>query len=121
LHQVLIAAARAFNAGEYFEAHEVLEDALEVVPDHLFELFVGLIQIAVGYHKVTQQLWGGARQMLTRGRDKVAPFPPEAVGLNLEALRRRLDSDLEQLRSGRLDLTAFTRNPPRLQPLAVSD
>src|SRR5690349_6622565 len=50
LRAVVVAAARDFNTGRYFEAHEVLEDGLEVVPEALWELFVGLIQIAVGYH-----------------------------------------------------------------------
>src|SRR5437879_3831200 len=90
LHSLLIAAAREFNAGRYFEAHEVLEDGLENVPDHMWNLFLGLIQIAVGYHKVTQKLWRGAAQMLGRALDKVEPFPPEAAGLNLEALRQRV-------------------------------
>jgi predicted metal-dependent hydrolase len=117
LRTLLIDAARAFNSGEYFETHEILEDALEVVPDHLFELFVGLIQIAVGYHKVTQQLWSGAEQMLGRGLEKVAPFPPEAAGVNLEVLRQRVDADVERLRSGRFDADVFVRRPPRLQPL----
>jgi len=117
LRTLLIDAARAFNSGEYFETHEILEDALEVVPDHLFDLFVGLIQIAVGYHKVTLRLWSGAEQMLARGLEKVSPFPPEAAGVKLETLRQRVDADVEQLRSGRFDSEAFARRPPRLQPL----
>src|SRR5262249_190358 len=79
LHTLLVAAAREFNAGRYFEAHEVLEDGLEEVPDHMWNLFLGLIQIAVGYHKVTQKLWRGAAQMLSRALEKVEPFPPEAA------------------------------------------
>src|SRR5262249_3653544 len=97
LHNLLIAAAREFNAGRYFEAQRVLEDGLEAVPDHLWDLFLGLIQIAVGYHKVTQHLWRGAAQMLERALVKVEPFPPEAAGLNLEALRQRVRADLELL------------------------
>src|SRR5437867_2323013 len=118
LHDLLIAAAREFNAGRYFEAHEVLEDGLENVPDHMWELFLGLIQIAVGYHKLTQQLWRGGAQMLGRALAKVEPFPPEAAGLNLEALRQRVRADIEQLRSGRFDVPGFVRHPPRMQPLS---
>jgi len=50
LRAAVIAAARAFNSGRYFEAHEISEEALEEVPDDRWDLFVGLIQIAVGYH-----------------------------------------------------------------------
>jgi predicted metal-dependent hydrolase len=67
LRASLLDAARAFNNGRYFEAHEELGDALDDVPDDFWDLSVGLIQIAVGYHKVTQQLWCGAAGMLQQG------------------------------------------------------
>ncbi len=117
LQRVLIDAAREFNAGHYFEAHEVLEEALDEVPEHMWELFIGLIQIAVGYHKATQQLWSGARRMLQRGLEKVEPFPPEAAGINLEALRQRVRIDIERLHGGGFGAAAWRRYPPRLQPL----
>ena len=118
LRTVVIDAAREFNAGRYFEAHEVLEDGLDAVPDDLWMLFIGLIQIAVGYHKLTQQLWSGARHMLEIGLQKVAPFAAEAAGLKLGALRQRVHADVEQLRDGPFDSEAFARHPPRLQPLS---
>jgi hypothetical protein len=114
---LLVEAARAFNAGQYFEAHEILEDGLDDVPAELWELFIGLIQIAVGYHKVTQQLWSGAARMLQIGLDKAAVYPSVAAGVNLEPLRQRVRADIENLRGGRFDAAAFTRRPPRLQPL----
>lgn len=116
LRAVVINAAREFNAGRYFEAHEVLEEGLDAVPDTQWELFIGLIQIAVGYHKTTQQLWSGARRMLALGLDKVAPFPAAAAGVNLETLRQRVRDDLAELRSGTFDEGKFARHPPRLQP-----
>lgn len=120
LRNVVIDAAREFNAGRYFEAHEALEDGLDAVPDELWPLFIGLIQIAVGYHKLTQNLHSGAAQMLDRGLAKTAGFPATAVGLNLEALRQRVRSDIALLRSGTLDSAAWQQDPPRLQPLPVS-
>ncbi len=121
LRRLVIEAAREFNAGRYFEAHEVIEDGLEAVPDSVWDLFVGLIQIAVGYHKVTQQLWSGAAHMLEIGLQKVERFDRDASGLNLEALRQRARSDLAQLRRGAFDAQTFMRHPPRLQPLRDSD
>lgn len=115
----LVAAARAFNNGQYFEAHEVLEDALDDVPDQQWELFIGLIQIAVGYHKTTQQLWTGAAAMLERGLAKVAPFPDEAGGVHLERLRARARADAGALRAGAFDAATFAREPPRLQLVAA--
>ena len=117
VRQALIDAAREFNAGRYFETHEVLEDALDDVPDELWQLFTGLIQIAVGYHKVTQQLWSGALRMLESGLQKVAPYPADAAGINLDLLRARVRDDINRIRAGEL---ALAQNPPRLQPLAVA-
>ena len=115
----IIDAARAFNAGQYFEAHEILEDALDGVPDGLWDLYIGLIQIAVGYHKVTRQLWTGATRMLQIGLEKIAAYPAGAGGVNLEPLRARVQADIDRLSAGRFDREAFTRRPPRLQPLPV--
>ncbi|HVN85685.1 MAG TPA: DUF309 domain-containing protein [Candidatus Binatia bacterium] len=116
----LIAAAREFNAGRYFEAHEALEDALDEVPDALWDLFNGLIQIAVGYHKATQQLWSGALRMLDSGLQKVAPYPANAGGINLDAFRERVCADIDRLRAGDFDSDTLAHHPPRLQPLVVA-
>jgi uncharacterized protein len=113
LFKALIDAARAFNSAQYFEAHEILEDALDDVPDEIWELVIGLIQISVGYHKITQQLWSGAAAMLTRGLEKVAPFPDEAGGVQLEQLRARARADRDALRAGTFDAAAFESQPPR--------
>ena len=117
LSRRIIDAARAFNAGQYFEAHEILEETLDDVPDELWDLFVGLIQIAVGYHKVTQELWSGAAHMLQIGVEKVTKYSASAGGVNLEPLRERVRDDVANLNAGRFDREAFVRQPPRLQPL----
>jgi predicted metal-dependent hydrolase len=118
LRSLLLAAAREFNSGRYFEAHEAIEEGLDDVPDELWELCIGLIQIAVGYHKTTQGLWSGAAKMLGLGLQKVEPFAADAGGIHLEALRRRVREDIARLAAGRYDAKAAARNPPRLQPLA---
>jgi len=115
--RLIIDAARAFNAGHYFEAHEILEEALDDVAEELWDLIVGLIQIAVGYHKVTQELWSGAAHMLQIGLEKVTRYSATAGGVNLEPLRERVRADVANLNAGSFDRVAFVRQPPRLQPL----
>jgi predicted metal-dependent hydrolase len=77
--RVLLAAAREFNSRRFFEAHEVLEDGLEEIDEADWDLVLGLIQIAVGYHKASQGLWSGSLLMLGKGLDKVGSYPPEAA------------------------------------------
>lgn len=109
---LLRAAAREFNAGRYFEAHEVLEEGLDGVADERWDLIVGLIQIAVGYHKATQALWSGVLRMLELGLEKVETAPDVVDGLHVEDLRARVRGDVARVRGG--DFGAVLASPPRL-------
>ncbi|MEW6271275.1 MAG: DUF309 domain-containing protein [Thermodesulfobacteriota bacterium] len=115
LRRVVLAAAREFNAGRYFEAHEALEEALDDVPDALWPLFLGLIQVAVGYHKLAHGFAGAAR-MLEIGLVKLAPLPGDALGVALGALRDRAAADLAKLHAGQGDAVDLRAAPPRLLP-----
>lgn len=74
---------RHFNAGEFFDAHEVWEDLWHDCPAIDRRFVQSLIQAAVAiYH------WGngnaaGARTLLARGRAKAAEYPPEYRGFPL--------------------------------------
>src|SRR5262249_10108847 len=100
---------RLFNGGRYFEAHEAFEESLdELGDDARSELAVGLVQVAVGYHKWTSGHPGAAR-MLGLGAEKLAAFPPDAWGIDVEALRRRLATDIVAAGDG-----AVCDEPPRI-------
>ncbi|TMA95534.1 MAG: DUF309 domain-containing protein [Deltaproteobacteria bacterium] len=106
------AAVRRFNAGEFFEAHERFEELLdEVEGDDRWNLLVALIQVAVGYHKLTSDHPGAAR-MLRLGAEKLAAFPPVAWGVAVERLRRRIAEDLAALETGGARLAG---PPPRIE------
>jgi predicted metal-dependent hydrolase len=111
-HPALLRSIKDFNSGRYFEAHEHLEEALDEVEENAdaWELYVGLIQIAVGYHKYASGYPGGEK-MLGLGLEKVSPLPDVCAGVRLEELRKRVREDLahnddvqERLR----------RKPPRI-------
>jgi len=106
---------RRFNAGEFFEAHEAFEELLdEVESDQRWDLLVALIQVAVGYHKGSSG-YPGAAKMLRLGAEKLAPFPAEAWGVAVEALRRRIADDLELLDAGGSLPERLTESPPRIE------
>lgn len=119
LRRWILAAARELNAGRYFEAHEALEERLDDVPDAHWPLFLGVIQIAVGYHKLASGN-DGAPRMLEIGLEKIAPIPDDVLGIDLGALRARATLDLARLRRGdaAAALAALTQDPPRLLPVA---
>jgi hypothetical protein len=90
---------RHFNAGEFFEAHEVFENLLDDVDDARWDLLVALVQVAVGYHK-----WAGghpgAARMLRLGAGKLAAFPATAYGVAVGALREQATADASTLETG---------------------
>ena len=97
-HPALLRSIKDFNSGRYFEAHEALEDALDAVEDDdtTWQLFLGLIRVAVGYHKWVAG-YPGAQTMLAMGLDTLAPLPDECGGVRLETLRQRVRQDLARL------------------------
>lgn len=95
------AAVARFDAGEFFEAHEGFEGLLDLVEeDERWELCVGLVQVAVGYHKWTSGHPGAAR-MLGLGAEKLAALPARAWPIDVEALRVRAEADAAALAAGR--------------------
>jgi uncharacterized protein len=98
----------AFNAGEFFLAHEIWEALwLETVgPEKA--LLQGLVQIAAGYAKVESGVRGGAVKLLARGLERVRQYPPTALGLRLGPFVERVQADLQRLRSTAQELRRCT-------------
>jgi len=111
-HPALLRSVKDFNSGRYFEAHEHLEEAFDEVENQgdVWELFVGLIQIAVGYHKCASGYPGGEK-MLRLGLEKVKPLPDACGGVRVEELRRRVREDLAESDNVQERLR---REPPRI-------
>lgn len=63
----LTAAARLFDAGLFFEVHEVLEPHWMAARDPSREALQGLIQIAVGWQHLANGNVPGARSLLADG------------------------------------------------------
>ena len=100
---------RRFAAGEYFEAHEAFEECLDdVESDDRWDLLVALVQVAVGYHKLASGHPGAAR-MLGLGGEKLAAFSAVAHGVDVAALRQRVEADRERPTAG-----ALAADPPHI-------
>ncbi|GIP53178.1 DUF309 domain-containing protein [Paenibacillus vini] len=70
---------------DYFECHEVLEELwLKLDREPLYK---GLLQVAVGlYHFRNGNVTGG-RKMLRSATERLAPYPADALGIDLGRLR----------------------------------
>lgn len=92
LTDALIKATDQVARGEFFEAHDTLEEEWHRIPDGELRTAVqGLIQLCAGLHKRKEGHARGADYLLTRGREKVercgAALPPGAATPFLERAR----------------------------------
>lgn len=82
-----------YNAGQYWECHEVLEEVwLEARPED--KLFLqGLIQAAAAFHKyLVQKNAVGAIKLLTRALNKVTRYSDDYMGLDMETFKYGLST-----------------------------
>ncbi|GAA2065033.1 DUF309 domain-containing protein [Williamsia deligens] len=77
----LALAQELLDTGWPFRAHEILEATWKLAPDEERALWKGLAQLAVGATHAARGNTVGARRLLLRGRDAIAPFdsPPEDI------------------------------------------
>jgi len=83
--------ARRFNAGEYFEAHEVLEAAWLEAPATERDLLKGLIQAAVALYHYGRGNGHGARVKYSSSTAYLRASPSPAYGLDVRDLAVRMD------------------------------
>lgn len=100
-----------FNDGYYFESHETLEDLWLVAPWPERQLFQGVIQLAAAFVHFFRGEYPGTMKLLDAAVDKLRPFQPECLGVDLAAL-------LTDVECCRTDLAAL--GPERLQEWAPS-
>ncbi len=89
----------AFNAGEFFQAHEIWEELwVETVGSDKLVL-QGLIQVAAGYLKVESGIRGGAMKLLTKGVEQLRQFGAMSMGLALEPFVDGVRADLQRIQA----------------------
>jgi len=91
-------AAACFNAGLFFEAHEILEGYWLELPGGTIKQFVqGVIQISVALHHAREGRFFGAVNLLARGLEKTAAESGTVLGLDGGTFFPRIRAVREQL------------------------
>jgi predicted metal-dependent hydrolase len=106
LHPQAVEGLRLFNAGEYFEAHEALEDAWNAEPGKVRELYRGILQIAVVYLHITRRNYNGAIKVYARSQRWVKDWPAVCRGIYVEELRRNAEAVIAEVRRLGMDRMA---------------
>jgi uncharacterized protein len=87
LSPLAVQGLEEFNRGEYFEAHETLEEAWNEDTSAGKELYRGILQVAVAYLQIERGNYNGALKMFLRMRQWLDPLPDRCRGVEVASLR----------------------------------
>jgi CheY-like chemotaxis protein len=100
------------NAGEFYEAHELLEHAWMEAPEAEGSLYRALLQFTVAYLHIERGNLRGARKMMLRIHQWLDPLPDTCRDVDVSALR----ASVEHLRSALESSSSMSDlHPQRIQ------
>jgi uncharacterized protein len=91
-----------FNGVRYWHAHEAWETLWRAAPDDERDFYQGLILVAAGLLHLQRRNLRGARNKLSEGAAKLAPYEPAYRGIFVNELVGRARLLLEDLNEGHL-------------------
>ncbi|MCK6538944.1 MAG: DUF309 domain-containing protein [Anaerolineales bacterium] len=116
LHPQAREGLRLFNAGEYFEAHEALEDAWNAETGEAKNLYRGVLQIAVAYLHLTRGNYRGAVKVYERSKKWLNGLPDICKGVRVRQLRNDAEKAIGEVqRLGAERIAEF--DPAFLKPI----
>ena len=99
---------RLFERGEYFMAHETLEEHWIEADEQERDFYQGLIHVAVAFHHLERGNTAGAKSQIAKAGRRLASYPDEFLSVPVGEIRRFLEDA-----PSRID-TDEKLDPPRL-------
>ncbi len=93
----LLKGLAQFNAGQFWECHETLEEIWRREPGPVRDLYRGILQVGVGFLHLRRGNYRGAVSLLRRGIERLEPLPAACQGVDVAHLRRQARWCLEAL------------------------
>jgi 8-oxo-dGTP pyrophosphatase MutT (NUDIX family) len=95
--------------GEYFEAHETLEDVWRAAEPAEKDFFQGLVHVTVAWYQAGRGNRVGCERQLEKAARRLGPFAPEHRGVGIEPLLLSVERARRTVAGGSLEL-----DPPLL-------
>ena len=80
------------RAGEYFAAHEALEDAWRAADPAEKDFFQGLVHVVVAWYQAGRGNKTGCERQLEKAARRLGPFSPEHRGVDVAALLSQVEA-----------------------------
>ena len=95
--------------GEYFAAHEVLEDVWRAAAPEERDFYQGLVHVAVAWYQAGRGNRVGCERQLEKAARRLGPYAPEHEGVDVASVLEQLAAAQTVVERGSLELP-----PPRL-------
>lgn len=89
-----------FNAHEFYDCHDILENVWFDVRGSSRRFYQGLIHLAVGFYHITvRKNPKGALSQLKKGIEKLSGYLPSFQGVELKNLLMKINSCIEEIKA----------------------
>jgi predicted metal-dependent hydrolase len=92
------------RAGEFFAAHEELEDAWRAADTSERDFLQGLVHVAVAWYQAGRGNRVGCERQLEKARRRLGPYAPAHRGIDLAGLLPQLETAATIVAGGSLKL-----------------
>ena len=100
----LEAGLEAIRRGEYFAAHEELEDAWRAAPADERDFYQGLVHFTVAWYQAGRGNRVGCERQLEKAARRLGPYAPEHDGVDVRAVLEQVDAAAGIVAGGSLGL-----------------
>ena len=98
IHPAAIEGMEFFNAGDFWLAHERLEEAWKEETDTVRELYRAILQVAVVYLHITRNNYEGAVKVYGRVQKWITPWPDVCREIEIGQLRQDLETVIAEVK-----------------------
>jgi uncharacterized protein len=105
----LVRGLELIRAGEFFAAHEALEDAWREAPAEERDFLQGLVHVAVAWYQAGRGNRVGCERQLAKAARRLGPYAPAHRGVDVNAVLAQVERTTVAVEGGSLEL-----EPPRV-------
>ena len=105
----LVTGLDLIRRGEFFAAHEELEDAWRAAEPAERDFFQGLVHVAVAWYQAGRGNRVGCERQLDKAARRLGPYAPVHRGVDIGSVLTQVDEAARLVAGGSLELP-----PPRL-------
>jgi predicted metal-dependent hydrolase len=92
--------------GEYFAAHEVLEDVWRAADPEERDFYQGLVHVAVAWYQAGRGNRVGCERQLEKATRRLGPYAPEHEGVDVASVLEQVAAARAVVESASLELAA---------------